>query len=308
VRTLLLYALATAAAPTAAPAAAVPAAADVVTACAHTLPASAKGLAMLEAACPGLQQALTQLGVRPLLLQSSRNNLRADALLDLLTLTGADQGVRHAPRLTTLGPILHALAPKPSPPSWWDLFKLWLQRVFGGSPAPDSSHWLTLWLAKLTPSQSVLNALLGVLLLLLVAGAVMVVVRELRAAGVLSRRQRQSQHAPRLLPQTLSEPRTLAQVQAAPAAQQATLMFRLLVETLVAHHRLPDDRSLTHRELALRARIDQPAQRQSWVSVCSLAERQLLAATAPASPDQGRILRDGEALYGALQAASGRSS
>jgi hypothetical protein len=304
VRTLLLCALATAAAP----AAAGPAAADVVSACAHTLPASAKGLAMLEAACPGLQQALTQLGVRPLLLESSRNNLRADSLPDLLALAGADQDVRRAPRLTTLGPILHALAPKPSPPSWWDLFRLWLQRVFGASAAPDSSHWLALWLAKLTPSQSVLNVLLGLLLLLVVAGAVVVVVRELRAAGVLSRRQRQRQHAPSLLPQTLSEPRTLAQVQSAPPAQQATLMFRLLVQTLVANQRLPDDRSLTHRELAGRARIDQAAQRQCWISVCSLAERQLLAATAPASADEGRILRDGEALYGALQAASGRSS
>jgi hypothetical protein len=304
VRALLLCALATAAAP----AAADPAAVDVVAACAHTLPAGAKGLAMLEAACPGLQQALTQLGVRPLLLESSRNNLRADSLLELLTLASADQGATRAPRLTTLGPILRALASRPLPPSWWDRFRLWVQRVFGDIQTGDSSHWLAMWLAKLRHSQRMLNALLGALLLLVVAGAVVVLVRELRAAGVLSRRQRQSQHAPTLLAETLSEPWTLAQVHAAPAAQQATLMFRLLLQTLVTHHRLPDDRSLTHRELAARARIEQDAQRRCWISVCSLAERQLLAATAPAGPDQGRIVQDGEALYGALQSAPGRSS
>lgn len=274
---------------------------DVVEDCVRRVPAREQGLSKLEQDCPGLRGALQESGIAALIAPGSQTRLRAQSLTELLTPMGAVQsGATRTPDPKALGPILSGLAQPAERQSWWSRIRAWLQRWLAGGASEKSPAWLSGWLAKLRSGQLLL-ILTFVLLALVVISAGVVIYRELRAAGVFSRGHRETPvsgdaHwavAPGL---------TLAQVRATPAGQRATLMFRLLVQRLVAAGRLPDDRSLTHRELTRQVALDDERQREEWRRLSALAERQVFAPGSVATASVEPALIAGEALYESIVA------
>jgi hypothetical protein len=77
----------------------------------------------------------------------------------------------------------------------------------------------------------------------------------------------------------------------------------MLIATLVKTGRLNGAHSLTHRELAKRARFDDSQQRESFQKIAQLAEREVFSGKEVASDDLGEVLRVGRSLDEQLQAA-----
>jgi hypothetical protein len=89
----------------------------------------------------------------------------------------------------------------------------------------------------------------------------------------------------------------LALLQRTPLAQRPAQLFAMLITRLVAAGRLPPDRSLTHREVVRRARLDDPEQRRVIESLARLAERQLYCASAGTPVGLEEMLAHGADLY-----------
>jgi len=144
-----------------------------------------------------------------------------------------------------------------------------------------------------------------VLLVLLVAGACLLVLGQLRPVHELLRGRAPQETRAALATAAPGAAWSLEQLHAVPAQEQVRLLLRMLIDALVTTGRLPDDRSLTHRELASRARLDDASQRGSWMRLASVAERQLFAPKLAPDAELGPILDEGEALYSRICAAGG---
>lgn len=184
--------------------------------------------------------------------------------------------------------------------------KAWILARLARQASDQPAAWWTKWLAKLTPSQAVLDTLLVVLLLLVVGGAIAVVIGELRAAGVLARRAAAGATgtrpgAPAPGPARLR----LADVQAAPPGERARLLLQLVIEVLSASGRLRGAISLTHRELAAQALLDDDPARARLARLAALAERQAYGARDQPEAKLEPELGDGLELYAALADAPG---
>jgi hypothetical protein len=123
---------------------------------------------------------------------------------------------------------------------------------------------------------------------------VVIVLREVRAMGVRSIDDPVTAQEMAAVGPVESR---LALLRRAPLAQRPAQLFAMLITRLVAAGRLPPDRSLTHREVARRAHLDDPEQRRVIESLARLSERQLYSgsATTPAGLDE--LLARGEDLY-----------
>jgi hypothetical protein len=71
----------------------------------------------------------------------------------------------------------------------------------------------------------------------------------------------------------------------------------MLITRLVAAGRLPPDRSLTHREVARRAAVDDPEQRRLIETLARLSERQLYSGSTSTPVGIDELLARGEDLY-----------
>lgn len=277
---------------------------ELIAACAARAPEKAAGLKALEEACPGLGAALDELDVGPLLSEATAASISAVKLADSVALaTDAHAAVVTAPRTVSLPTVLDSLAAPSVAPSWWERFKDWLRARFAAQQKQDGAPpgWLAKLFSRLSGHASVFEVLLNVLKLLIVGAAIAIVLNELRAYGVFGRRaqrggRRSGAPVPGLGPRTV----TLADVEAAPAARRAALLFDLLVSTLVQHGRITAARIRTHRELSREQAFADPADESRFARLASAAEQQLFAATPVPEDRLGAVLADGTALYASV--------
>jgi len=258
------------------------------------------GLPALRKACPGLEAALDQLGLTAQLPSGWSKTLSAGGLADLRALLQRYSGSSPSqpPRAATLRSIAAALIPPTPPPTWLDRVREWIQH--------RTDAFLE-WLRSLHPSAAHSRlAQIGFygFMVLLLALLAIVLGFELRGAGLIRARRRPP------------PPRGGAGVSfgAAPVAvecadadwtrlrDQPARILRLLVEALTRAHRLERDRHLTCRELEAQARLDTEIERQGFVRVARLAERELYG------PPGGTLLpedtlREMRALHARLLAA-----
>lgn len=243
--------------------------------CSNTADEDAVGLEALEDECPGLTQALDESGYLALLPTASRDELNVDQLPELLRVSHRYD--REAPRnvaVDSLGPILGSLrTQEPERPlTWFERFKRWLRAKLG-SRGSDSDNWLSHWLDDVDVPDAVARGILFASIGLIVVLTIVVIVNELRAAGVF-RRRRRSQDADMILAGIASAAADdVADIDALPADRKISVLLRVLVTTLVQSGRLRAERSLTHRELCTRAAFDDAQQRESFRRVAALAER-----------------------------------
>ena len=275
---------------------------DLIRACSENADPDTIGLAELEQACPGLEASLVAVGYEAFLSDSERDALSVYGLDDLVHLGAPRESANAALQTESLRSVLEGIEQQTNerPPSWWDRFKNWLQELIRRRADEDS--WLDEWLQKVQPSEVVVRTTLYSLVGLVILLAVLIVINELRAAGVLKRRTRDGTRpgsAPASRAQT-GEGMSIAELDALPLQKRPAALLRIVVAALVRAGRLRSERSLTYRELVQYARFADEGERTSFQSIASAAERSVYGASAFAEQDVELLVREGRALQARL--------
>lgn len=275
------------------PAGALAGAKSAVEDCGNRNPGAQPGLTGMEQRCPDLSGALQAARIRPLIIDSSRTRFDDNSLHQLAKLIHPATGP--APSVAALGPVLRALQATPQMPrSWWGRLMDWLIAHLAPKQQSDnSSHWLAGIVRMLAQLQWLWTAIIWGVLIALPIGTVLIVVREIRAMG-----GRSIDASPTTADVAAGRVElTLALLRQTPLGQRPARLFAMLISRLVAAGRLPPDRSLTHREVARRALLDDAEHRRLIESLARLSERQLYSGVASTPPGLDELLARGEDLY-----------
>jgi hypothetical protein len=252
------------------------------------------GLPELELRCPDLPAALRAAGIEPLIIDSSRAVIDRDSLRQLPNLLHRAAGP--APPVAALGPILRELRAPPAPPnSWWERLLEWVgEHLAPRQQSTSAPAWLTGLLRLLPRLQWLWTAIIWGTLIALPIVVAIVVMREVRALG--KRSVDEPLTAGEAAASGLLQSR-LALLRQTPLGQRPAQLFAMLIARLVAAGRLPPDRSLTHREVARRVRLEDAEQRRLLEALARLSERQLYSGVASTPPGLDELLARGEDLY-----------
>lgn len=234
--------------------------------CLRTLGASAEPLPpyrrlILEEVCPGLAIAVAELPAaasfsQPLDEQTTLNQLQ-DLRALLVTYHSPPASVVRFDFATLPELLARTLAVEPTPPlSWWQRFKDWLAKKLAGSGKPDY-RWLTEFLKSLDPPDWLAEVILRVSIAVILLLALAVVVNELRAAKLASWLQRRSrtQRASRAPGVNDAGGLTWKDVANLPPGRQPGALLCLVLQELIGRGLLPDDQSLTNREMLVRLSV-----------------------------------------------------
>jgi hypothetical protein len=167
----------------------------------------------------------------------------------------------------------------------------------------NSGDWFERLLGREPLSARVMAGITYAALALVVVLAVLIVVNELRAAGLFRRRTRPTS---RPLPADTPEASALTwrEIEQAPQAERPALLLRLVIERLGHTGRLPAAASLTVGELEARAALPDPEDRARLGELARAAERVRFAAS-PAPPAVvERALASGRTLLDSIRARS----
>jgi hypothetical protein len=282
------------------------AALDVVDACAAQAAADIRGIVALEAVCPGVEAALREMGVIANLPGGWRESLDRNALHDLGALAHRylDMPAQTGPDQRGLRAILDALAREQvdPPKSWWDAAKDWLRSWFDNRD-DSAAPWLERFLDRLALSADLFKAIAYVLLCMVVVAAVLLVINELRIAGVLSRRKPRTMAIDgAVAARSDAVAQGLADLDAASLSDQPAILLRLLVARMLANGALPEARNLTHQELVTSATFADGKHRVPFARVSQLAERVLYGGGTTDANDARAVVADGRSLLLQLQA------
>ena len=280
---------------------------DTVRDCAASASPTLYGLKDLGTVCPELEATLGTLGLDKILYEGWQDKLNVHALHDVI-----DLSVRYAghpwpgpPDTSALPGILQTLKNEQAAPvvSWWHAFKNWIKQWLEHS---DSS--IAKWLKHLfenildttNVSPALLQAFVYIVTVLTALAAIVVIVRELHAAGIGGRFRRirsalNSAQGSFMPPPTDEE--------AGAGENTPAGLLRALVKRLLQTGRLSTERSLTHRELIARASFDSDAQKGLFASVACAAET-ILYGSKPAAPEfLETVTREGRELLQQLSEA-----
>ena len=280
---------------------------DVIEHCSDSTDDESIGLTALEEECPGLTRALEQSGYLALLSTAQREALDPYDLSDLLQIDSRyeEQGsARRELDVGTLGPILASLrAQEPERPlTWFERFKRWL-RSMADRQQRDPDDWLSRWLDKAQVTDAAATTILFVALALILGMTILVILNELRAAGVF--RQRSAQEGDGIAAIAgIAADDAAVDIDTLPVDRKASMLLRMLVTTLVESGRLRTERSLTHRELSARATFDDAGQRESFQRVAAFAERTVYGSRDVSMTEVEPIVAAARALDAQLRGAS----
>jgi hypothetical protein len=272
---------------------------DVVRECAAAASPTVSGLKNLNAVCPQLDAALTALRLNEILYDGWQEKVTAHALQDAAVL--AERYSKSKPQRSLDKGVLHGIlgtfkTQQQPPHSWWqslqDWFKQWLAHS-NSSLASWLNRFWDRWLSHVEVSPSFLKVFTYGLTALAVVAAIVVIIRELSAAGLARRLGGVTRTRAARRGASLS---SASDAELVPAASGVAELLRALVQKLLQSGRLEAERSLTHRELIARSAFDNEAQRTVFAGVARTAES-LLYGTHGAAPEvleqvtlQGRAL------------------
>jgi hypothetical protein len=273
---------------------------DVVRRCADSASPTASGLEALAAACPKLKSALEELGLDETLYGDWQHKLNAGALRDVVQLTEHYAGpTSHGPALEALPAILDSLNRQQAPKleSWWQSFKNWLKQWLNHSDSSLANwlnHLLDRWSTHVDLSVAWLKMITYGLTALVVMAAIIVIVRELKAAGIMRHARKAAQAAPSVpdAPQSQFDPSTAS----VPGTDALAALLRALVKRLLQTGRLKAERSMTHRELIVRSAFENDAQRAAFAGVAYGAESNFYGPQRAAVETWDEVQRRGQAL------------
>jgi hypothetical protein len=272
---------------------------DVIRLCVIAAPVGLAGVTALNTACPNLAESLAQLGLDTTLYDGWRKRLTVGGLSDLSVLLDRYDGPtdRHAPNIGSLPGILEALKRDETPAiqSWWDAFRTWLQEWLAQSDSAIAK-WLRQLFASAEVSPTLLKLIAYAVTAAVLAAALFLVVRELRAAGFGRKPTDEMPSAAVQAPRKGAQSHPLEN-----AADVFAELLRRLVSRLTQTGRLDAERALTHRELIAHSRFETEGQRRAFAAVATTAES-VLYGSQPAAPDRfGGVLQQGELLLAELR-------
>jgi hypothetical protein len=278
---------------------------QVLEECVEALEPDVIGLEDIEATCPDIRVALEELGLTDLVSENQLSTLSRDGLHSISALVARYEQPpeREAIGSDALAPVLDSLRKPPVPEqslSWYERFKRWLHEIFEQKEArAGQPSWLNRWLNEHPLPEVVRSALLYGSVALLLLLAVGIIINEVRTAA--RGRRRKSAAAAADITGELT-PAAVADVEV--GGERPSALLRLLIATLVKTGRLNGAQSLTHRELAKRARFDDSLQRESFQKVAQLAELEVFSGKELASDDLGDVVRAGRNLDAQLHGAA----
>jgi hypothetical protein len=195
----------------------------------------------------------------------------------------------------------------PTELSIWERAMQWLQERLGRAPDDGASgfeRWLAQWLEDFSVSERWLTVALALIGIVLVIATALIVVNELRAAGLLVRRTPRGAAADdgAALGAELPRVRTIDDLRRAPLSRQPALLLALVLELL--RQRSPIPHSATHRELLARTDL-RTEQRATFATVVGAAERATFGGWQPAPTELTELLAGGESLIRDLSVEDG---
>ncbi len=280
------------------------AALDSIAACVRRLdPQTDIGYERIAARCPDLTHRLdgsSWAAWLPREWKEPGNDLSVAGLQELRVAVARELSMRtptRAPDLAPLNGILAGLGPlEPDRTGWWGRMTRWLREAFERRDQSSASGWLDRMIARVGPSQGLIEGISYVCLGIVVVLALGLVANELRLAGVFdSARNRKAGGARQQVP-VRPAAQVWAEIQHAPARDRPRLLLELIVARLTELNRLPAAGALTIRELTGAARLDEGEDQAALVDVALAAERVRFSGEPVADASLQRAIERGRRL------------
>jgi hypothetical protein len=286
---------------------------ELIADCAKATPPATSGLAALEAACPGLDQALTDAGLRALLAAQPQATLSPLTLTRIVPLVAAgSEPPAFAPDPANARRALADIGAASGADDWWERLKAWLRRLVEGDRESAGSswfgRWLGRWMAKLTLPQALLESLFWVLIVAVIGLALAVVANEARALGLFGGRAGRAERRPAAAGPLPAAEALREDIDELPAAERPRRLLQLILAVLAASGRSRAPRSLTHRELTVRVARDTGDPDGCFGALAALAEEQLYGEAPVPALRSEPVVAEALALYGRLTADAGRAT
>jgi len=266
------------------------------------------GYERIAARCPDLASGLMQspwAAWLPHDWDKPGNNLSASGLQELRWLiSGESQRApgTNVPQPAHVAAVLAALAPAQSAqPDWWQRVRGWLREMLSVRESAGHPGWLARALDALKTRASLVRIVsLGALALAALLAAA-IVLRELRAAGLLRIGQR-ARRAPGGAA-SVGAAADLGFIEAAAPGERPRLLLELIAARLAALERLPPARALTLRELQRAARLADASDRARLAELAQACERLRFSGRGLPPEALDAALAQGRELLGGLGAA-----
>lgn len=280
----------------------------VITRCTASAGPMPRGITALNKACPGIEDALTQLRLTALMPPGWRKTLTAAGLADIGTLLQRYSGSppSEPPGSAVLRSIAAHLVPPPRPPTWSSRIRAWIQHQAGLLLRLIGRRLRSLGSSLGHPRHP--QAMIYGLVALLLAAVAALLTLELRGTGFVHRRRRSARPPRRRgIAASVTEPVEAGSREPdwAGLREHPARVLRLLVDTLTRARRLERDRHLTCRELETQARFETEIDRDDFSRVARLAERELYGPPG-VTVLSDEALRDARTLHARLLAAGGK--
>ena len=259
---------------------------------------------ILEEVCPGLAQSVAALPAAGSLSQPLDLQTTPDQLRDLRALLGSFRsppaGVERFDLAALPELLARTLEVEPEPTvSWWQRFKDWLAQKLRGSRESDY-RWLTQFLKSLDPPEWLADLMLRTSVAVILLLALAVVVNELRTANLSSWLQRRSrmQRAGRVPAAAGAAKLAWKDVTNLPPAQQPAALLRLVLQELIERGLLPDDQSLTNREMLARLGAAARAHAAAFAELAAAADEVLFGNRLVAAAQLAPLHQAAQAIVG----------
>lgn len=235
-------------------------------------------------------------------------DLRREQLVELQRLlTGQASGMPFvkAPDTQRIGSVLQGLQQETKAAaekrSLWQRFTEWLWQRMHAQEERKTPSWLQKWLSKFNLSGESGSLLSYVLFTLIAALAILAVLNELRAAGMLrkwSRKRAQPGLATATAPPLPGE----VDIDAAELRLQPSLLLERLLALLAREQPAAGNASLTHRELRRAVQLQGEERQTDFSGLAGCAERTRFASALPPPAELTSAVAAGRRLLSAMAA------
>lgn len=230
--------------------------------------------------CPNLAPALERSGIEEWLPQGwkeVRNNLSAGSLIELRSLIGrelAAHASERKPRVEKLNEVLAGLGDQHRVANGtWLRFKRWLRELLQRRDREDREDWFDRMVHRVGLPDAIVEVITYLSLGAMVALALLVVLNELRAAGLLGRRPQEEADERDMDLAMLRTIPTVGEIERAPLIERPRMLLELIAAKLTAIRRLPPAAAMTARELAGAVNLEAVQDREGLACLAVTAER-----------------------------------
>jgi hypothetical protein len=243
------------------------------------------GYDRIAARCPDLARVLERSEFEQWLPQGwkeARNNLSAGSLTELAAVVEREHSTRasaRTPRVERLNEVLAGLgSQREEGTGAWARFKRWLRGLTEQTEGQSSAGWFDRMVSRVGISDAIVEIITYVALGAMVVLALIVVLNELKAAGLLGRRDRGETTGKNQGAEAIQRVPTFVEIERAPLVERPRMLLELIAARLTALRRLPPASAFTVRELTRSADLGNEDDRKRLANVAITAERARYAA------------------------------